>query len=155
MQIQDTDFFRDVAANRLIMAAVSSWIGAQLIKVFLGLVKEHRFNFRWILTTGGMPSAHSAGVAALATAAGLYTGFDSVPFAIAAVFALITMFDAQGIRRMAGQQAEVLNRIVEDIYQHRGVNEERLKELLGHTPVEVLAGAALGMVIAVLVVSLR
>ena len=95
-----------------------------------------------------MPSSHSAFVTSLATGVGLTEGFDSTLFALAAVFALIVMYDAAGVRRAAGKQARVLNAIIEDL-NRRELHPERLRELLGHTPVEVLAGALLGILIAV------
>lgn len=141
--------------NHVLTAALLGWIVAQSLKVLLGVVTERRFNFRWFVGTGGMPSAHSAGVSALATAVGLTRGFDSPLFAIALIFALVTMFDAQGVRRAAGQQAELLNAILEDIYWKRPIAEGRLKELLGHTPIEVFVGAALGILLAIACVTAR
>ncbi|MBN1794236.1 MAG: divergent PAP2 family protein [Candidatus Omnitrophica bacterium] len=122
---------------------------AQCIKVFLGIIREKKFNFKWFVGTGGMPSSHAAGVSALATSVGFTTGFDSLIFAVTLIFALITMFDAQGVRRASGMQAEVLNKILDDIYFNRGIKEERVKELLGHTPIQVLIGACIGFGIAV------
>ncbi|MBU4304347.1 MAG: divergent PAP2 family protein [Candidatus Omnitrophica bacterium] len=154
MQIQETDFIREVLENRIIWASFFSWGAAQGIKIASGIIKEKRFDFKWLLSTGGMPSAHSAGVSALAAAVGLYSGFNTVVFAITAIFALIIMFDAQGVRRMTGRQAEALNKIMEDIYVKHQVKHERLIELIGHTPVEVFMGAFLGIMVAVLVVTL-
>ena len=98
--------------NKILIITLSVWAIAQLIKVLIGVVREKRFNFRWLIGTGGMPSSHAAGATALATSCGLYLGFDSVIFSLAAVFALVTMFDAQGVRRATGQQAEILNKIL-------------------------------------------
>lgn len=95
-----------------------------------------------------MPSSHSAFVTSLATGVGLVEGFDSTLFALAAVFALIVMYDAAGVRRAAGKQARVLNAIIEDL-NRRELHPERLRELLGHTPVEVVAGARLGVLVAI------
>ncbi len=95
-----------------------------------------------------MPSSHAAGVVALATLCGLCGGFQSIAFALATVFALITMFDAQGVRRATGQQAEVLNKIVDDIYRHGNIEINRLKELIGHTPFQVFVGALIGFLLA-------
>lgn len=97
-----------------------------------------------------MPSSHVALSACLTTSVGLYYGFSSGLFAVAMGFTVITMFDAQGIRRHSGRQATILNRILEDIYENKGVQEARLKELVGHTPIEVYAGGFLGIVIAVM-----
>jgi len=130
------------------MAVALSWLIAQGIKVIRGCIREKRFNFRWLFGTGGMPSAHSASVAALATVVGLYFGFKTVPFLIVGVFMLITMFDAAGVRRSAGRQAAVLNKMLDDLYEKGEVTDARLKELLGHTPVEVFAGAFLGIVVS-------
>lgn len=131
-----------------IAAIISAWVLAQAFKVVRGVLREKRFNFRWILMTGGMPSSHSAAVASLSTVVGLYYGFQSLPFWMVLVFSLIIMFDAAGVRRAVGRQASILNKIVDEISQGGPVREKRLKELLGHTPVEVLAGAALGIAVA-------
>lgn len=120
------------------------------MKVLRGVVKERRFNFRWLFDTGGMPSSHSATVASLATVTGLYYGFHTLLFLIVLVFTLITMFDAAGVRRNVGRQATILNKMLDDLYEKGEVPEGRLKELLGHTPVEVFAGAFLGILIAYL-----
>ena len=106
---------------------------------------------RWFLGTGGMPSSHSAGVSALAISVGYQVGFHTPAFAVALMFALVTMFDAQGVRRAAGRQAVALNKLIDELYLKGQMNQERIKELLGHTPVEVLVGAALGGMIAVVV----
>ena len=127
-----------------------AWIFAQTIKIIIGVIREKRFNFRWLVTTGGMPSTHSAAVAALATVVGVHYGFGSVIFAITCTFTLITMFDAAGVRRNVGKQASLLNQMMDDIYATGEVPETRLKELLGHTPIEVFVGAAVGVSIAVL-----
>lgn len=142
------DFFIAIGKNKVFLIAILAWLIAQSIKVLLGIIKEKKFNFKWFVGTGGMPSSHVAGVAALTTSVGLNLGFDSTIFAISLVFAIIVMFDAQGVRQATGVQAEVLNEIMEDIYSKRGFTEEKLKELIGHTPIEVLVGAILGILIA-------
>ncbi len=136
---------------RACWAVFLSWALSQLTKVIRGMIREKRFNFRWIFDTGGMPSSHSASVASLATAIGLYYGFVSMPFLMAVVFTLITMFDAAGVRRSAGRQAQVLNKMLDELYQKGQFAEERVKELLGHTPVEVFAGAFLGILISLII----
>jgi len=145
------DFFIVLFKNKVFLAAVMSWLTAQSIKVLLGIVREKRFNFKWFVGTGGMPSSHVAGVSALVTAVGIIIGPESVIFAVSLVFAIIVMFDAQGVRQATGEQAEVLNEITDDIYFKRGLKEEKLKELIGHTQVEVLVGAMLGVIVALLV----
>lgn len=136
--------------NRILLATIVAWIVAQTLKVILAAYRDRRFDFRWFLGTGGMPSAHSAGVAALATGVGLELGFHTAGFAVATMFALVTMFDAQGVRRSAGRQAVVLNKIINEIYTSGQFKEEHLKELIGHTPIEVIVGAAVGCLIAIL-----
>ena len=101
-----------------------------------------------------MPSSHAAGATALATTCGLEFGFDSVEFALAAVFALVTMFDAQGVRRSTGQQAQILNKIMEDIYWKGKIETDRLKELIGHTPIQVFIGSIFGFSLALIFYSL-
>ena len=132
----------------IILTAVIAWLIAQTLKVLIGVVREKRFNFRWFVGTGGMPSSHAAAVSALATSIGLHAGLTSPLFALALLFAIVVLFDAQGVRRSSGQQAEVLNKILDDIYWKHRIKEDRLKELLGHTPVEVLTGTALGILVA-------
>lgn len=141
-------FFLALSKNQIFLITLLAWLIAQSIKVTVGVIREKRFNFRWFTGTGGMPSSHAAGVTALATSVGLGYGFNSGLFAVTAIFALIIMFDAQGVRRHTGQQAEILNKIIEDIYFKRVFKEERLRELLGHTPVEVFIGAILGILLA-------
>ena len=136
--------------TRAFTVVILSWFLSQLIKVMRGVVKERRFNFRWLFDTGGMPSSHSATVASLATVTGLYYGFHTPLFLIVLVFTLITMFDAAGVRRNVGRQATILNKMLDDLYEKGEVPEQHLKELLGHTPVEVFAGAFLGILIAYL-----
>ena len=145
-----TNFFVQLSKNQIFITVLVAWFIAQGAKVFLGAVMEKRFNFRWFVDTGGMPSSHAATVSALATAIGLEYGLQSSIFAITLVFAWIILMDAQGFRRSAGKQAEILNMILDDIYWKKKIKEERLKELLGHTPVEVLIGATLGILVAVI-----
>jgi acid phosphatase family membrane protein YuiD len=109
-----------------------------------------RWNLRRFVETGGMPSSHSASVAALSTAVGLQEGFASAIFGVTLYFSLIVMYDAAGLRRNAGRQAAVLNRLIERHFRHPEDDTQRLMELLGHTPLEVLVGALLGVVSALL-----
>lgn len=139
-----------LSRNQIFISTASAWALAQTIKVALGVVREKRFNFKWFVGSGGMPSSHAALATCLTASMGLVHGFDSGLFAMALGFAVTTMFDAQGVRRQSGYQAEALNKILEDIYQHKGLQEDRLKELFGHTPVEVFAGGALGVFVALL-----
>jgi len=142
--------FIEIVRNKVFITTLFAWVIAQSIKVLLGVIKERRFDFRWFVGTGGMPSSHAAGASCLATAVGIVYGFDSVYFALGASFALVVMFDAQGVRRATGRQARILNKITEDIYWQGKINEHRLRELVGHTPIEVIMGFLLGVAIAIL-----
>ncbi|MFH0826726.1 MAG: divergent PAP2 family protein [Candidatus Omnitrophota bacterium] len=144
------EIFVDIFKNKILMTTLSAWLIAQTIKVVLGVIRQRKFDFRWFIGTGGMPSSHVTGASCLATSVGLEYGFSSVAFALAVSFALVVMFDAQGVRRATGRQARILNKITEDIYWQGRIDEEKLRELVGHTPVEVIAGFLLGVVIAML-----
>jgi acid phosphatase family membrane protein YuiD len=127
-----------------------AWGIAQITKVAYISFRQRRLNLRVLAEMGGMPSSHSAIVMGLTAAIGRLNGFSSPAFAIALIFSLVVMYDAAGVRRAAGRQAAVLNRLVEDLFTMRGLREERLRELIGHTPVEVLVGAALGIVVGLI-----
>jgi uncharacterized protein len=144
------DFESPYPPLRAYWAVFISWFTAQLIKVIRARITEKRYNLRWMIKTGGMPSAHSATVSSLAAVTGLYYGFNSIPFLVAGVFTIITMFDAAGVRRNVGRQAIILNKMLDELQEKGQVPEQRVKELLGHTPVEVFAGAFLGIGIAFL-----
>ena len=133
-----------------LLAPLVAWTIAQTAKVIIYSVREHRLNLRVLAVTGGMPSSHSAIVMGMTTAVGHHAGIGSAAFAIALIFSFVVMYDAAGLRRAAGRQAAVLNRLVEDLVHMRGVQEQKLRELLGHTPVEVLVGAALGVVVGLI-----
>ena len=130
---------------RYLLAPLVAWTIAQTAKVIIYSVREHKLNLRVLAVTGGMPSSHSAIVMGMTTAVGKYAGINSPQFAIALIFSFVVMYDAAGLRRAAGRQAAILNRLVEDLVNMRGVQEAKLRELLGHTPVEVLVGAVLGV----------
>lgn len=131
----------------VIFVAFSGIIIAQFIKCLLHLIVKRKLDIRLFTTTGGMPSSHSAGVMGLSTSVGLIQGFSSIEFAIALGYAFIVMYDAAGVRRAAGKQAACLNRIIMDIYK-QDLQEAggKLKELLGHTPMQVFVGALFGIV---------
>ncbi len=136
-------------ANHVLVACVVSWFIAQTSKVLIGLVRERRLNLRYLVTSGGMPSAHSAVVVALATRVGVEQGLSSDMFAVAAVFAAVVMYDAAGVRRAVSVQARILNRMLSEIFEAQRFNERQLRELIGHTPFEVFVGALLGGLAAI------
>jgi acid phosphatase family membrane protein YuiD len=123
----------------------AAWAVAQGLKVALYYVRHKKMNFRLFVGTGGMPSSHSSFVSCMATTIGLETSWSSPVFLLAMGVAIVIMFDAAGVRRAAGQQAKILNDIVDDLYSHKPVPPRKLKELLGHTPVQVIVGSAIGI----------
>ena len=144
------EIFQELAQNKIFLTTLSAWLIAQSIKVFIGVIIQKRLDFRLFVGTGGMPSSHVAGASCLATAVGCAYGFDSVYFALAASFTIVVMFDAQGVRRATGRQARILNKITDDIYWQGKIPEGRLRELIGHTPLEVIAGLLLGVLVAII-----
>jgi acid phosphatase family membrane protein YuiD len=144
------DFFKEIISNQILVTAIVGWFAAQIIKIFVDIFRYKKLDLRLLFATGGMPSSHSALVVSMTTATGLTQGFDSAIFAMATVFAFVVMYDAQGIRRQAGTHAYILNIIIKTI-ENPKINAERaLKELLGHTPLQVFGGAVLGIVVALL-----
>lgn len=135
---------------RYLIPALVAWAIAQVTKLILAAIVEHRLDLRVLAQTGGMPSSHAAIVSGLTAAVGRIDGVRSATFAIALIFSFVVMYDAQSVRRAAGRQAAVLNRLVEDVFAMRGIQEDRLRELLGHTPFEVLVGSALGVAVGLL-----
>lgn len=135
----------------VILTALIAWFIAQTLKVIFVCIKHKKIDFRRFIGSGGMPSSHSSTVTALCVSVGLTEGFHSAVFAVSFILALVVMYDAAGVRRAAGQQAKILNKIVEEWGKadYRDT-EKKLKELLGHTPVEVFAGALLGIAVALL-----
>ncbi|HEY9621617.1 MAG TPA: divergent PAP2 family protein [Crinalium sp.] len=134
--------------NHVLVVALIACGLAQVLKLVIELIRHGKVTFRTLVETGGMPSSHSALVTALATGIGQTAGWESTEFALAFVFAVIVMYDAAGVRQAAGKQARLLNQIVDELFHDSSLNEDRLKELLGHTPVQVVAGAILGTVIS-------
>ncbi|WP_042142990.1 divergent PAP2 family protein [Paucisalibacillus sp. EB02] len=152
-------------SNFPITAALLAIIFAQVVKIPIHFIATREFIPGLAFSTGGMPSSHSAAVTALSTAIGIIEGFGSTLFAVAAVFSIITMYDASGVRRQAGKHATVLNQLVEDFqlfieeaknWEKKGAYEKRenLKELLGHKPIEVFFGAITGILVATLLFQL-
>ncbi|AKJ64343.1 divergent PAP2 family protein [Kiritimatiella glycovorans] len=137
--------------NLDLWSAVVGWLAAQTVKLIRETGKSGRVDWSYYLSTGGMPSAHSAFVCALAASVGLSAGFDTPLFAVALAFAGVVMFDAQSVRRAAGTQARLLNQLVEELFTEHHLSEHKLAELLGHTPVEVFIGMVTGIIAALAV----
>ncbi|HKB49547.1 MAG TPA: divergent PAP2 family protein [Ktedonobacterales bacterium] len=139
-----------LAANRVLWASVGAWVIAQVLKTLRALWLTRKLNLNYIVSSGGMPSSHSALVTGLATAVGRVDGLRSTSFALAAVLAGVVMYDAAGVRLAVSKQARILNIMVDDFFHERGLNEQRLHELIGHTPVQVFAGALVGIIFGIL-----
>ncbi len=141
--------FGDILDNSVLYIAVITCLIAQASKLIIDLAKNRKLNVRVLVTTGGMPSAHSALVTSLATGVGQTSGWGSPEFAIATIFAVIVMYDAAGVRQAAGKQARILNQMIDELFsKDHEFNEDRLKELLGHTPFQVIVGSILGVTIS-------
>lgn len=134
--------------NPTIWSGFAAWMIAQATKMFCFFVRTRKINLAYFISTGGMPSAHSAMAAAMATSVGLRVGTADPLFAVTLAFALVIMFDAQSVRRAAGLQARVLNQIIDELFKTRRVAEGRLVELLGHTRLEVFLGMLIGVLVA-------
>ncbi len=147
-------FLADMFSNKAFLAGLLGWFVAQFSKTIIYFIVNKKFRIERMFGGGGMPSSHSATVAGLTTAVGMLHGGDSIEFAIAFCFSIIVMYDAMNVRMETGRQGKVLNDMLE-IFKNMGNNispEERLKELVGHTPTQVLVGCLLGVAVGVVVV---
>ncbi len=148
------DFFKELGSNFVLWTAICGWFAAQVIKFILVFAIDRHIDFKRLVGSGGMPSSHTAIVTAMSVAVGLTEGFSSVDFAISVIISFVVMYDACGVRRSAGEHAKILNKIM----SKEGINltdRETLKELLGHSPLEVFAGAILGILVAVIAYQIR
>ncbi len=145
-------FLNEFIANRIFLAAAISWLVAQSLKVLLTFWVEKEIKIERMHGSGGMPSAHTATIVSASTAIGIVEGWSSSIYALSLIMAFIVMYDASGVRRSVGKQAKWLNDIIFDFYKHKHVEEEKLKELIGHKPTEVVVGAILGIIIANIVI---
>jgi acid phosphatase family membrane protein YuiD len=136
--------------NRILVSSFLAWAVAQVSKTILDLFRQRKLILSRLVSSGGMPSSHSALVTGLATATGRVMGLSSASFAIAVVIASIVMYDAAGVRRAVSIQARILNQMIEEAFQGSPMAEKRLRELIGHTPIQVFVGALLGIGVALL-----
>ena len=141
------NIFMQIITNKFIYVPFLTWFAIQLFKVIWDLVTTKKFNFKRILGAGGMPSSHSAVVCSLATLIGRSNGFESPLFALSVIFAFVVMYDAAGVRRAAGKQAQLLNKLVETPGLSGVQVSEKLVEVLGHTPFQVIVGAIIGIIV--------
>ncbi len=140
-------FFSQFSTNTAFGVAFVAWFVAQFLKIPTYYYYYRKFDITRFLESGGMPSSHTSFVVGLTTAVGKLAGYGSPIFAVSLVFSLIVMYDASGVRRSVGKQAKLLNYLVIELFEHKHLEEDKLKELVGHTPFEVIAGAILGMVV--------
>jgi len=136
--------------NRVLVAAFMAWAVAQLSKTIIDLFQQRKLVLSRLVSSGGMPSSHSALVTGLATATGRIAGVSSATFAIAVVLASIVMYDAAGVRRAVSIQARILNQMIDEAFQGSPMAEKRLRELIGHTPIQVIVGGMLGIGVGLL-----
>lgn len=134
--------------NKALIAGLTAWAFAQMIKIPLDYLRTRRWNWSLLLTTGGMPSSHSALMTATTLAIGLYDGLDSPVFALGVVLTMIVTYDAAGVRQQAGIHAQRINVIMAELLKGHPINERDLREVLGHTPLEVIGGILLGLAVA-------
>jgi acid phosphatase family membrane protein YuiD len=135
--------------NHVLWTGMSGWFLAQVLKIPVDYFRERHWNWALFFAAGGMPSSHSALVTSTAAAVGLHTGFDTPLFAVAVAFAMVVVYDATGVRRQAGMQAKKINILVEELLKGHPINEQHLREVIGHTPLEALGGVLLGLILAV------
>ena len=142
--------FNEIITNKVLIIPICSWAIAQVMKVIIILLRKKQFDLRFLVASGGMPSSHSAFVAALVTSVALIEGLGSVAFGISAIFALVVIYDAAGVRRSVGQQSVILNRIIREFRDRRPVTElgHDLREFVGHTQLQVIIGVLIGIVVA-------
>jgi hypothetical protein len=140
-----------IFTNKIFVAAIIGWIFSQGVKVLTSIVKHKKFDLERVMGSGGMPSAHTASVMAATFSAGHNYGYESPVFGLGLVISLIIMYDAAGVRMAAGKQASVIKMIIKEVGEHRFEFDEELKELLGHTYLEVFVGMALGIIIGIIV----
>ena len=137
-----------IFANRVLICVVAAWASAQIVKVPLEYLRTRKWQWGWLLTTGGLPSSHSALIVAAANAIGLFFGFDTPLFALAVAMAMIVTYDAAGVRRQAGIHAERINLLFDQLLKGHMWNDDELREVLGHTPFEVAGGVLWGLLIS-------
>lgn len=138
-------FFNEIAENGVFLTALCAWLAAQILKIFFEFLRTKRVEMRLIFSSGGMPSSHTSLAVGASVAIGLTEGFHTPLFALAAIVSLIVMYDASGVRRAAGNQARAINDLLEHLEKSGLKLDKKLKEMLGHTPIEVAAGAILGL----------
>jgi uncharacterized protein len=140
--------FGAILQNHILWTALAGWFLAQVLKIPIDYFRTKQWNWALFFAAGGMPSSHSALVTSAAMGAGLHQGFDSAVFAVAVAIAMVVVYDATGVRRQAGMQAQKINILVEELLRGHAINQKQLREVIGHTPLEAMGGVLLGLVVA-------
>jgi uncharacterized protein len=140
--------FGNILQNHVLLTGLAGWLLAQMLKIPIGFLRTHRWNWALFFGAGGMPSSHSSLITSTAAAVGLYYGFDNPVFGVATAIAMIVVYDATGIRRQAGMQAQKINILVEELLKGHPISDKHLREVLGHTPLEAAGGVLLGLAVA-------
>jgi acid phosphatase family membrane protein YuiD len=140
--------FDPLFQNHVLWTGMAGWFLAQVLKIPVDCIRERRWNWALFFAAGGMPSSHSCLVTSTALGVGLHYGFDSPLFAVAVAMAMVVVYDATGVRRQAGMQAQKINVLVEELLKGHPINEQHLREVIGHTPLEALGGVLLGLAVA-------
>jgi hypothetical protein len=135
--------------NHVLLTGMAGWFLAQVLKIPVDCIRERRWNWALFFAAGGMPSSHSCLVTSTAMGIGLHYGFDSPLFAVAVALAMVVVYDATGVRRQAGMQAQKINVLVQELLKGHAINEKQLGEVIGHTPLEALGGVLLGLLVAI------
>jgi acid phosphatase family membrane protein YuiD len=141
----------EILKNEVLWCVLVAWFIAQFSKPFVQYVRTREWAWSWFFSAGGMPSTHSAIMTAATVALGMQLGFDSAEFALSVAICMVVLYDAAGVRRQAGEHARVINAIIDDLAHGHPLKEENLKELLGHTPGEVIVGTVVGITVAILI----
>jgi uncharacterized protein len=142
--------FREIIGNPVLFIGLFAWLLAQFLKVPIQYILYRRVNWGLWFSSGGMPSSHSALVTSITLAIGMFEGFDSALFALAFAITMIVVYDAAGVRREAGRHAEKINIMINEFFSGQPISDKQLKEVIGHTPAQVIAGVILGIVTALL-----
>lgn len=142
---------QNFSINPMLVCSLTAWFLAQFLKVPVEYLQTHKMNWGLWFSSGGMPSSHSALVVSTMLAIGLYTGFNTPAFAVAVALAMVVVYDAAGVRRQAGIHAQKINLLINELFSGQPISEEQLKEVLGHSPMEVFGGTFLGLVVTLII----
>lgn len=143
--------FNQIVSNPVLQAAVLSWFLAQLIKLVIETYRNKKVDLRILMSAGGMPSSHASSITAAMLGVGLFEGFDTPVFGLAFIISMIVLYDAAGVRRQAGRQAEKINKMINELLKGHPLSQEQLQEVLGHTPFQVFMGFLLGIGVTLII----